>query len=1128
MMNKKLERLLAAVLLSVGMAAASAQSSTQGAIAGTVEDVTSAVVPSATITIRNNGTNAEQHLTADSSGYFKAPLVEPGNYTVTVVATGFGEYSASPVVVQVGQLTTVEPHLKVGTSEQQVVVSADSAVLNFESPDMTATLPRAAIDNVPVQNRRWSALALTTPGVVADASGFGLISVRGMSTLMNNVEIDGADDNQAYFSEERGRTREGYSTSSNAVQEFEVNTGVYSAEYGRAAGGVINSVTKSGTNTLHGEAFFNDLDRGLGAFDPGSVSPAGTPLKPKDLRKIYGFSAGGALLKDKLFWYYTYDQLDHINPAIAKAKSYGASNGSTVGSFLEQPDTTVTSCNLTTGVAVATGEAHVALDAQVCTLAAREGLASYAAGVAAYNAGVASLLTDLGTVPRAGYQEINTPKLDWQINSKERVSFLYHRLRWDAPGDVQTNTSATYAVDAFGTDFVKLDYGVAKLTSLVTSHISNEVLYQYSRELDDEGQQPYSAYTLNNLVAAGQTVAGAPANGPGGTIPFINLNAGSNGFFLGSPYYSYRPALPEEWKWQADDILYYNVGNHSIRMGFDLLHNNDLVRQTPYYFGNYTYSNIVNYLSDLHSKGGPGTCSTTVGSGVGTTNCYTSVTQDYGASEFALATMDYAGFVQDNWKVNPRLTLELGVRYDFESLPAPPANLTTATGSFVPYAGLANAPSDKNNIGPRIGFSMDVYGNGQTVLRGGVGMYYGRILNGTVGTVQFGSGSPNGQFAIASTKPTASNAPTFPNPVAGGGANKPSSFYLAPNLQNPEVNEFDLQVQQQLGKGTVMQISYIGALGRELPNFLDTNLAPPQAMSTITIGAPKAGSTGPLAVGSQYIVPTFGTCTASSSCAYPTGYINPSFTNITEVISNINSNYNGLVFDIQNRSIHGLQFDANYTWSHALDFNQNAQSGTSINSWLNPYAAARQNYGTSQFNVGNRFVGYVLYSFPNLQTGKALKYLTNGWSLNDTFQMQNGLPYSATINSGYNSSAALNSGTWNGVPGVFYIPVIGLNTYQVPRPIVDDLRLQKQFTFRNRYNLQLNADMYNVANHENFSTSDINQAAYSYTSTSSGASTLTYLPSTARGVGFGSHSTANDSGFLYTPREIQIQARLEF
>jgi hypothetical protein len=354
---------------------------------------------------------------------------------------------------------------------------------------MTAVLTSTALANIPVQNRRWSSLALTTPGVVADSSGFGLISVRGMSTLLNNVEIDGADDNQAYFSEERGRTREGYSTTANAVREFEVNTGVYSAQYGRAAGGVINSVTKSGTNQIHGDVIFNDLDKGFGAFDPGSISPTGAPLKPKDLRKIYGFSVGGPIIKDKLFFFYTYDQLSHINPAIAKAKSYGSA--ATVGSFLEQPDPTVTSCteNPTTGAVTVVGAInHSALDTQVCALTLREKLTTYAAGVAAYNAGVASLLTDLGVVPRVGYQEINTPKLDWQINSKERASFLFHRLRWDAPGDVQTTSSAAYAVDAFGNDFVKLDYGVAKLESQISSRISNELLYQYSRELNDESQ----------------------------------------------------------------------------------------------------------------------------------------------------------------------------------------------------------------------------------------------------------------------------------------------------------------------------------------------------------------------------------------------------------------------------------------------------------------------------------------------------------------------------------------------------------------------------------------------------------------------------------------------------------------
>jgi hypothetical protein len=1079
-----------------------AQSTTQGGIAGTVEDTTEAVIPNATVVIRNLGTNAEQHLNADASGFFKAPLLEPGSYEVSITVPGFGTYDAANVIVQVGRLTTLMPRLAAGSSTETVSVSADATQLNFDSPDLNSLLNSAAIDNIPVQNRRWSSLALTTPGVVADSSGFGLVSMHGMSTLLNNVLIDGADDNNAFYSEERGRTREAYSTSENAVLEFQVNSGVYSAQFGRAVGGVINSVTKSGTNNIHGTALFDDLDRGFGAIAPGSTIVNSTgqlvPLKPKDLRKIYGFSAGGPLIKDKLFWFYTYDQQTRINPGIAKA--------GTPTTFNLTPDTAAPAgsvCNTATGYM--TGAS--ALDQQACTLAAREGLGSYAAGATAYITGLAGLNSDLGVVPRTGYQEINTPKLDYQINPKERISLLYHRLRWDAPGDVQTASSASYARDTFGNDFVKLDYGVAKLESNISGSVTNELLYQYSRELLDETQQPFTPYTTANLA------------GNNGNIPQVGVD-GATGFTLGSPYYSYRLALPDERKWQIGDTLYYQLRNHSIRAGVDILHNDDLQNNTYESNGAYSYTYIGNLLADLASKGKASTCNTAGSSAatatvsaVGTSGCYATFFQGFGNPLFEVATLDYGFFLQDNWKATPRLTLELGLRYDYESLPNPNAAYTAAvpatstTTGYTPYPGLTNRPSDKNNFGPRIGFAYDVYGHGNTVLRGGYGMYYGRILNGTILNTYLNTGSPNGQFTTPTIRPTTAGAPVFPNIIASAAGSTPTSNFLAQNLQNPMTHEFDLQLQQNLGKGTIFQVGYLGSLGRTLPNFLNVNLNPVTTPVTITV-ADTTGK-GPLPNGATYVVPTY------------TSYLNKNFGAITEVISNINSSYNGLTFEIQNHTIHNLQFDANYTWSHALDFNQNATTGTTTNNWLDPYASPRSNYGISNFNVGNRFVGYVLYTIPGVHSGSELRYLTNGWSISDTFQMQNGLPYSASLQSSFNSASALNS-YWNGAGGVSYIPVIGRNTLTVPRAIVNDNRLQKEFAVTERYRLQLRADVYNVANHSNYNTGNINTNSYTLSSTGSTSSTLTYLPA------FNTRSSANTSGFLYTPREIQIGARFQF
>ena len=426
------------------------QTTTQGAITGTVFDSTNAAIPGASIQIHNDANNADIQLTANDSGYYTAPQLPPGIYTVSVKAAGFSEVRLSKVVVEVNLATEVSPHLTTGEQATVVEVTAEAPVLNFESAEYGGHLTNVEIESIPLNNRRWSTLALLTPGVTVDTSGFGLLSFHAISPLLNNVEIDGADDNQAFFSEERGRTRAGYSTSQAAVREFQVNSAVYSAEFGRAVGGVVNSVTKSGGNQIHGEAYFYNRNSSRSAFQPGATNTTfnattnqyiTAPYKPKDNRNQYGFGVGGPIIKDKLFFFYAFDKYARNFPGTGKA--------AVPSTFFLAPNLAAPGnggvCNVATGVITTVGTATAAAtDTAACLLAAREnavkpGTSTYATAARDYNGQLQALLGDLGTVPRFGDQGINTPKLDWQINQKEHLSLLYHRLRWDSPGGVQTS-----------------------------------------------------------------------------------------------------------------------------------------------------------------------------------------------------------------------------------------------------------------------------------------------------------------------------------------------------------------------------------------------------------------------------------------------------------------------------------------------------------------------------------------------------------------------------------------------------------------------------------------------------------------------------------------------------------------
>ena len=1078
----------AASLLALGTAILApavlhAQSTTDGAVGGTVYDAAGAVIPKAQVTIRDTGTNAASSIAADESGNFHSQLLSPGTYAVTVSAPGFSSYEATRVVVTVGSMTTIQPKLTAGSTSQTVQVTEEAvALINSTSPDFSTTLNQQQIEGLPINGRRWSNLALLTPSVTSDSNGFGLLSFRAISPLLNVVQVDGADNNQAFYSEERGRTREGYSTSQASIREFQVNTSNYSAEYGHAAGGVVNSVTKSGTNQIHGELYFYDRDNDWGASNAFTklssqtgVNASGFPtytsqaFKPKDWRKQWGFGVGGPIIKDKLFWFYAYDQYRRNFPGFGVAKNPNV--------FFAAPS----AANLT-------------------LLASRLGV-NAATAQADYAQGVQGLLSILGQTPRTGDQVINFPKLDWQINDRNHASFQFNRLRWDSPAGLQTGSTVNYGITSFGNDFVKVDWGLARLDTLVSTNIDNQLRYQYGRELNaDLPQTPTTAYET-------------PFISRFGFPPSISVD-GTNGFTFGTYIALPRPAQPDERKWQIADTVNWVRGNHTFKIGGDYEHNYDLVNNLFEGLGAYSYTSLLNYLSDqLRPAGSQGTCDSK-GVAAGNLPCYSSYIQGYGPLGFDLATSDYGIFATDEWKATPRLTLTLGVRYEYEAFPGP---ITALINPDIPQTSKLN--SDGNNIMPRLGFAWDPFEKGRTILRGGYGIFYGRVNNSALYEVLSTTGSSAAQTTIQ-YRPTTTGAPGFPGVVAstpGSSSGGGSAYYLDPHMQTPQIHQFDLSVEQTLGWNTAFTLNYLGALGRQLPNFVNTNLNTTPYSSTNTGGVIQASFPvvgGPLN-GVTIHTPVYN------------GFANTKYQTITDIRSNINSSYNALVAEVKHQAASNLQFDLNYTWAHALDNNQNQSTFADSNDQYDP-TSPNPSIGraNSNFDVRNRFVGYAVYDFESHLSGWK-GYLANGWSLSPLVQIQNGLPYSLSIgSSAVGSNFANCTGCFaaetglNGAGGFpAFIPQIGRNTFNYPMTAVFDLRAEKQFTFAEKYHLQLFGEGFNMLNRQN--ATGVNTTGYSFGTNAAKQPSLIYNST------FGTISNSNNN-YVYSPRQVQISARLIF
>jgi hypothetical protein len=1047
--------------LAFGAASAAAQSTTTGAIGVIVKDPRGAVVLNATVTAHNEETNNEATATTDSEGRARVVELQPGHYTVSVNSSGFAVFKQQNVVVEVGRVTSIDAPLAVGTAQETVQVTAEAPVINTSQQDFSTNINQTSINNLPTNGRRWSNLAILTPGTVPDGT-FGLISFRGISGLLNNNTVDGGDNNQAFFSEERGRTRIGYVVSQSAIREFQVNTSNYSAEYGRSAGGVINAVTKSGTNQFHGSAFLYDRNNRLGARNPRSfvtqiVNGIATPVayKAPDTRYQFGGSIGGPIVRDKAFFFFSYDQQKRNFPGVSVFTS---------PSYLNTVNTTL----LTAAVRGLTTD-------QI-------------------NSSLNFLNSLTGPTPRRGDQKLFLPKFDWNISKNNIFSATYNRLRWVSPAGVQTAATVTRDINGYGNDFVTSDSLNLRLTSTLSSKMLNEGRFQFAKELDSQFAQP--------------PLPGEPTTA-NGFSPQVAL---TNGLTFGKSTGLDRRALPDERRLQFADTMTYTVGNQTLKWGGDINRVREVYDELFTEAGSYSYSNIndfivdyVNFTSNGALRAANKQCATSTRLAG---KCYTSnYQQGFGPPRFQFSTTDYAFFIQDDIRATPRLTLNLGLRYEYEQLPQPFNSLINAA---LPQT--ANRPADKNNFGPRIGFAYDVKGDGKTSIRAGYGIYYGRI-NGSAITQALINTDVPGFSQIVSSVPAASTpataagnaaAPIFPNILASAPVGTATVNYFAKNFQNPMIHQADVVLERQVARNTVVSVSYLFSRGKDLPNFVDVNLSPATVTRTVNIvDGPFAGQTWtfPYYLGN----------------ARP----NPAFGQIQEIRSNISSWYNALVLQVNRRLTNGLQFQSSYTLSKSQDEGQNSQTFTP--GFSAPFDPLNQQgeFGYSAFDRRHKFVASVVYntSFASLKDNKVGRAILNGWTIAPIVNMFSGARFTGNT-SGSSVSSVFGfsqAGGVNGSNGSLRFALVPNNFFKQPPIKYVDLRLSRRFAITEKTKLELIAEGFNIFNRTQVTS--VNNTIYNI-STSGGAVIATFNPA------FG--TTTGADGFFFRERQVQLAVRFEF
>lgn len=987
--------MFALVLFLMAAGSASAQLTTAD-IVGTVTDATGAVVPGATVTVVNLDTHETRNTTSNGTGDFQVTLLPVGRYTVTVKKPGFKTSSTSNLAVEAGDRARADVHLAIGGEADTVTVEATTPLLQADNATVSSTVTAKAVQDLPLNGRNFVQLVQLVPGA-NEGPGNGLLSggrpddrrssasfsVNGQDDTLNNFIIDGTDDN------ERVIGTIGVRPNVEGIQEITVETNSYSAEAGRTAGGVVSIITKSGTNKFHGTAyefFRNDI------FDARNVIQR-TGNKPELRQNQFGGSIGGPIFKDKTFFFGDYEGLRIVSGVtyqsnVPQLAQYNDINSLDGGS----PEALVAMGN--------NGPGTYAIDPIALAY-----LKLFPAPTNANTTGNNYVISPNKTQ----YSNTFDVRVDHRFNPS---NLFFARVTYNKVDTVTPPALGTVnGLQISGGRYIFAGPATDKATQygLGYTHIFNQNLLLDLR----------AAYTrINNFSA--------PLNygkNPDTTLGFgpnMNFNALSSfltpiqfGGFSDIGDGAYVPLQDIDNTFQYSAVVNYTIGNHSLKFGAGLIRRQARNVQSAFAAGQYGFGLSTDNVADPTQTQINQLASSLVGA-------FSSDSRNYDLTPPDYRTWEPSGFALDSWKVNPKLTVLYGVRYDVftpfteahnrisnfdfgEAIGSTAATVASAlkvanVNGVDAHAGIK---VDYSNFAPRVGFSYSVMP--KMVVRGGYGLSFfpgNYTSNADLKNAPFVSVfSPNCQSAVAGEIITANHGTVGGAGVCGGAGapgapatfdeglplpaaqsiNSPSLSFVAedPKFRSALIQQFNLQVEEQFGSN-VFTIGYVGNIGQHLPQTInDENMPKPFAPPLL-----PNGDIDPVAV-----IPLE---------ARPLATQLPNLGGVGYLSSEGVSNYNALQASLQRRFTKGLAMDLNYTWAKGLSDNTGfSEEGKQGWGNVDPTRIREFDYGIAENDIAHRFAASVNYE---LQYGKNFtgikKFVLHGWEANSIIVWQSGKPFS--------------------------------------------------------------------------------------------------------------------------------------